>query len=186
MKKVVSVAILWCSFIFTVFFNEPAYALPAQDVRLINNRDYFKVVNKLIEEADNSISVIMFSVYFYQKHPSSYSNLLIRSLIEAKKRGVEVGVILEKDFSEKDSIRIREVAQMLVDSGVKVFWDQDEITTHCKLLIIDSNITVIGSMNWSYSALAKNNEASVVIESEAVAKAYKKYFEGVKVKEFIK
>jgi len=185
-KKIVSISILCFSFIFNFFLVEQGYALPAQDVRLINNRDYFKVVNQLIEEAESSISVIMFSVYYYLKHPESYSNILIRSLIEAKKRGVDVCVILEKDFLEKDSKGIREVASRLADSGVKVFWDQEGVTTHCKLLIIDSNITIIGSMNWSYSALAKNNEASVVIESEAVAEAYKKYFDDVKVKEFIK
>lgn len=159
-----------------------SYALPAKDVKLINNRDYFKNLDGLITSAGSSIFVIMFSAAYYYSYPDSFSNRLIRSLIEAQKRGVEVQVILEKDAHEQNNEKIREIKKILDKGGVKVYFDQDEVTTHCKLLIIDGKITIIGSTNWTYAALAKNNESAVIIQSEEVAEEYIKYFHQIRKK----
>ncbi|MEK7290856.1 MAG: phospholipase D-like domain-containing protein, partial [Planctomycetota bacterium] len=44
--------------------------------------------------------------------------------------------------------------------------------THNKILVIDNYITIVGSTNWTYSALKKNHEASVLIKSRSVAESF--------------
>ena len=53
---------------------------------------------------------------------------------------------------------------------MEVVYDPVTVTTHTKLLIIDGEISVVGSTNWTYSALEKNHEVSVLIRSPEVAR----------------
>jgi cardiolipin synthase len=50
------------------------------------------------------------------------------------------------------------------------------------MIVIDRRYVVVGSANWSYSAMEKNNEASVIIDSPKLAEVYIKYFEDIKKK----
>ena len=47
-------------------------------------------------------------------------------------------------------------------------------------MIVDGKLTLVGSTNWTYYALTNNNEASVLIRSKEVAKAFVDYFNQVK------
>ena len=49
-----------------------------------------------------------------------------------------------------------------------------------KLLIIDDETVIMGSTNWTYNALTKNHEVSVLIRSPEMAKALTDYFAKVK------
>jgi len=155
-----------------------AYPFPA-DVTPLNDASYFKTVNSMLAKAQKSIYVIMYRATYYEKYPDSPSNKLIISLIAAKKRGVDVSVILDKPYkNEKTDNKTNEkIASILSSGGVKVYFDSEEITTHSKLIIIDNRYVIIGSTNWSYHALSKNNETNVLIDSEQLAKEYIKYFE---------
>ena len=154
--------------------------LPTKDVQVITDREYFSVVRTCFREARSSIAVMMFEAAYYDKYPNSPTNLLIRELIAAHKRGVEVKVILEKrkerDRTQKNNMK---TGRMLSEAGVKVAYDPVEVTTHTKLLIIDGEISIVGSTNWTYSALEKNHEVSVFIRSPDVAKDLKDYFQRV-------
>ena len=121
----------------------------------------------------------MYSAMWYDEYPDSPSNELINSLIAAKKRGVDINVILDKPYKNKktDNRANEKTATILSRGGVKVYFDSENITTHSKLIIIDGRYVVIGSTNWSYYALSKNNETNVLIDSEQIAKEYIKYFE---------
>lgn len=114
---------------------------------------------------------------YYKNYPDSPTNLLIESLINACRRGVDVHVLLEiSDFEKKLAVQNMEVGTLLKRHGVKVYYDPLHITTHDKLIIIDDNITIIGSTNWTYHALAKNNESSLLIKSAELANYFKDYF----------
>jgi len=63
---------------------------------------------------------------------------------------------------------------------VKVYFDPPDVTSHDKMIIVDGKLSIVGSTNWSYYALERNNEASVLIHSEEVADYFIKYFEKVK------
>ena len=156
------------------------YPFPAE-VTPLNDGNYFKTVHSMLAKAKKSIYVIMYSATYYEKYPDSLSNRLINNLISAKKRGLEVKAILDQaeDNKTSGSAENKKVADMLSRAGVNTYLDEKEITTHSKLVIIDGRYVIIGSANWSYYALSKNNETNVLINSEQVAKEYIKYFEEI-------
>jgi len=156
-------------------------AFPAKHVEPIPNRLYYPAVHKLLSEAKESIHIVMFEMFYYPKYPDSLENRLVRDLIDAHKRGVNVEVILEQGTVEKVTIRNqKEGGFMLSKAGVDVFFDSLPQTTHNKLIIVDDRYTVIGSTNWSYHGLEKNNEASVLIDSIPLARFFLEEFNRIK------
>jgi len=70
--------------------------------------------------------------------------------------------------------------ETLEAAGIKVRFDSGGTVTHVKLIIIDGYITLVGSHNWTYTAFALNNEASVVIEDTELAAEFFKYYKGIR------
>lgn len=163
--------------VFILMWYSILSALPADDVQVITNRDYFPAVIKLFDNAEHSIFVFMFTARIYPEYPEDVNWKLLHALIGAKKRGVDVKVILDASSWNKDNtLKNKHMADSLKAGGVEVYYDPLDVTSHPKLLIIDHRYTVVGSTNWSYYAIEKNNEASVLIDSESVAGAFEEYF----------
>ena len=68
-------------------------------------------------------------------------------------------------------------AQALREAGVDVRWDEDDRTTHAKAVVVDGRHCLIGSGNWSASALRANRELNFYLDSPAVAKQFAAVFE---------
>ena len=168
------------SLLCLLFLYNSSLGFPAKDVQVITDREYFGVVRDTIQKAQSSINVMMFEASYYEKYKDSPSNVLIRELIAAKKRGVSVKVILERrKGKERATLRNIETGNVLTKGGVAVAYDPLAITTHTKLLIIDGKISIVGSTNWTYNALDKNHEVSVLIQSSEVASNLQDYFQSV-------
>ena len=179
MKKTV-LSILFF-FLFSAFCIPLSFGLPAEDVQLVTDGQYLRVAKKMIQEAKHSVQVMMFEMGYYDQYPNTPSNLLIKALIDAKKRGVKVEVILEvKEGEDRTTKRNRHTGKILSDGGVKVIYDSPLKTTHTKFMVVDGQLTLLGSTNWTYYALTNNNEASVIIRSKEVARALVEYFNRVK------
>lgn len=169
-------------FFILVFFllKVGCWGFPAKDVQVITDRQYVEAVRRCLMNAKSSVKMMMFEASYYSTYPNSPSNLLIRELITAKKRGVDVKVILEqREGSERATLSNRETGALLARSGVDVVYDPLTVTTHTKLLIIDGEISILGSTNWTYHALDKNHEVAVVIRSPEVADDLQNYFQNV-------
>jgi hypothetical protein len=120
----------------------------------MNFNDVLEVAKKLIQKAKHSIQVMMFEMGYYDGHPSTPSNLLVRDLIDAKKRGVKVEVILEvKEGEDRTTKRNRHTGKVLSEGGVEVIYDSLFKTTHAKLMVVDGQLLLSGSTNWTYNAL---------------------------------
>jgi phosphatidylserine/phosphatidylglycerophosphate/cardiolipin synthase-like enzyme len=142
---------------------------------------YFQVAKKMIGEAKTSIQIMMFEMGYYGQYPNTPSNLLIRELIDAKRRGVKVEVILEvKEGEDRTTERNRHTGKILSEGGVEVIYDPLFKTTHAKLMVVDGQLSLLGSTNWTYYALSNNNEASILIRSKEVARELSGYFNRVK------
>ncbi len=179
MKKTV-LSILFF-FLFAPFHLPLSYSLPVEDVQLVTDAQFFQVARKIIQEAKHSIQVMMFEMGYYDQHPNTPSNLLIKELIEARKRGVKVEVILEvREGEDRTTKRNRHTGKILSEGGVEVIYDSLSKTTHAKLMVVDSQLTLLGSANWTFYALTNNNEASALIRSKEVAKELIDYFNKVK------
>jgi phosphatidylserine/phosphatidylglycerophosphate/cardiolipin synthase-like enzyme len=179
MKRVILIL-----FIFLLPFTcylLPSFGLPTKDVQLVIDAQYFQIAKKMIQEAKSTIQVMMFEMGYYEKYPGTPSNLLIKELIGAKKRGVKVEVILEvKDGADRTTERNRHTGKILSDGGVEVIYDPLFKTTHTKLMVVDGHLTLLGSTNWTHYALTNNNEVSVFVRSKEVAKELIDYFNKVK------
>jgi phosphatidylserine/phosphatidylglycerophosphate/cardiolipin synthase-like enzyme len=174
MKKVIF-ALLFL-FPLSTFHAPHSFCLPAEDVQAVLDAQYFQIAKQLIQGAKHSIQVMMFEMGYYDQHPNTPSNLLIKELIDAKKRGVKVEVILEvKEGEDRTAKRNRHAG------GVEVIYDPLFKTTHAKLMMVDGKSILLGSTNWTYYALTNNHEASVLIRSKEVAKAFVDYFNQVKL-----
>jgi len=179
MKKAVSGLLFF--FLLSTFHVPRSIALPAQDVQVIMDAQYFQVARKMIQESKTSIQVMMFEMRYYEEHPNSPSNLLIKALIDAKKRGVKAEVILEaREDEDRTTQGNRRTGKMLSEGGVEVIYDPLFKTTHAKCMVVDGEITLLGSTNWTYHALTNNNELSLLIRSRELAKVLLDYFNRVK------
>lgn len=164
--------------IFTLFL---ALEVSSQELKLITDLEYFPVAQKIIQEAKSSIRVMMFEMGYYEKYPLTPSNLLIKELIAACKRGIKVEVILEvKDNKDRATIRNRQTGKILAAGGVIVFYDSPFKTMHAKCLVVDEKIVLVGSTNWTYYALTNNNEVALLLHSPKLGRELSAYFNQVK------
>jgi phosphatidylserine/phosphatidylglycerophosphate/cardiolipin synthase-like enzyme len=97
---------------------------------------------------------------------------LLRALAAARARGVDVRVCLDygrdRDTGEVEDKHV--IAQAwLARHGIPVVLDEEATTTHAKVVLIDARWVVLGSHNWTRSALTRNREASVLLDDAAVA-----------------
>ena len=167
--------------LFSTFYVPHSFALPAEDVRVVANEQYFKVAQELIKGAKRSVRVMMFEMVYYQNRSHSPTNILLKELIDARKRGAHVEVILEvREGEDRTTKGNRRTGKILSEGGVEVIFDSPSKTTHTKVMIIDEQIALLGSTNWTYSALTNNNEVAVLIRSKEVAKELLDYFNKVK------
>ena len=168
-------------FFLVIFCSGNSRGFEAKKIELLIDSAYFPVVKRLINSAKKSVQVMMFEASYYREHPGSPSNQLIEAVADAGKRGLNVEVILEiKKKTDRTTKRNLETGQILKKAGVDVVVDPEHTTTHTKLIIIDGNIVVLGSTNWTYNALTKNHEISSVIYSDESANYLQDYFKAVK------
>jgi phosphatidylserine/phosphatidylglycerophosphate/cardiolipin synthase-like enzyme len=168
-------------FPLSTFYAPHSFCFPAEDVQLVLDAQYFQIAKKMIQEAKHSVQVMMFEMGYYDEHPNSPSNVLIKELIHIKKRGVKVEVILElREGEDRTTNRNHHAGKILSEGGVEVIYDSLSKTTHAKLMVVDGQLALLGSTNWTYHALTTNNETSILIRSKEVAKAFTDYFNRVK------
>ena len=148
---------------------------------LILNDEYFEVAHSQIQKAKESIYLIayLFLVYDYQ---DAYSNRLLDDLIDAHKRGVKVHVILDypkPEYMGEEGPKNQQVYEKLKEAGIDVQFDSPEKRTHNKVLVVDREIIIVGSHNYSFDGLKYNNETSLLLRDREKAKRLIEYFEGI-------
>tara|TARA_B100000959_G_scaffold47019_1_gene48038 strand:- start:442 stop:1029 length:588 start_codon:yes stop_codon:yes gene_type:complete len=190
--KIITQLVLTILFGVSCFLCEvrSACSLPADDVIPLVDTEYYPAGHKALTNAKKSILCVMFMAKLEPKHTGGDEYQLVLDLINAHKRGVEVQVIFDQNVKFWEKGKDRNVLEkkseyayeLLSKNGVPVFYDNENRVTHNKVLIIDKYITIIGSTNWTYSALRKNHEASVMIKSGSVALAFEGKFEKIERK----
>jgi len=136
----------------------------------ISDRGFFPVVHKSFKNAQKTIYIIAFELKYYEKFKGSSENVLVEDLIEAKKRGVDIKIIVD-EYSNRNN-----AYKYLRENGIDIKHDPQNTTTHAKLIIIDGEIIILGSTNLSYYGLEKNYETDIYIKSKKIAEYFIKYF----------
>jgi phosphatidylserine/phosphatidylglycerophosphate/cardiolipin synthase-like enzyme len=98
---------------------------------------------------------------------------LAKALLEAHKRGVQVQVILDKSQrTEKYSS-----ADFLANQEVPTMIDANHAIAHNKVIVIDGEVVITGSFNFTKAAQEKNAENLLSIRDQALAVQYTQNWE---------
>jgi len=151
----------------TNFEYSRSLTCPEDRIEVLNDEKYYYYVLNRIKYAKKEIDVIMFSIYLNPKISE-----LIGELINARKRGVMVRVILEEEVGSNI------LAQSKLSSQHILVKFHDSKKTHNKLIIVDDTV-ILGSHNWTDKALFENKESGIAISNENVLKEEKEYFESL-------
>lgn len=156
------------SLLLSLLAASPA-AAPAE---LVLNDAYQAKAAELIGSARKSVTVCAYLI-----SGGGGVSEIERCLASAAKREVAVWVLLEQSAEKDDSVTgtNREAAKRLKAAGVPVAFDCPERRTHIKAIVVDARYSLLGSHNLTYSALANNNEASVVIDDPDMAMRLEKF-----------
>ena len=175
--------ILWILILFIVInIPQSVYAYPAE-ITDVSNRDYADAVIKILNNAKESINVVMYLISYNEKDTESSVYRLMQTLKNAHKRGVKVKVILDYRSSgdAKEGAVSYYAYKFLRDAGIKVKFDTPSVYTHNKTIVIDDKIVVAGSANWSQAALEKSNETNLIVESSQLAEDILKRFNKIEL-----
>jgi phosphatidylserine/phosphatidylglycerophosphate/cardiolipin synthase-like enzyme len=97
---------------------------------------------------------------------------LANALVDASRRGLDVKVVIERDNAFGSGSEYL----FLKNAGVDVRLDNNPDLMHHKFMIVDGEIVLTGSYNWSTAAEERNDENYVVIADSDVAALYTKEF----------
>lgn len=116
----------------------------------------------IVDQIAGARSQILVQAYSFTSAP------IAQALVQAKKRGVDVRAILDKSQrSERYS-----GADYLANGGVPVLIDAKHAIAHNKIVIVDSEVVVTGSFNFTKAAQEKNAENLVVLRDKGLAERY--------------
>ncbi len=123
---------------------------------------------EIIKVIDQAHRYIYFAIYYFSK------NNIAEALERAKKRGVEVYGIMDREASKDVN---KHILEELNSNGVKVLVsDNSTGLMHIKTLVTE-NAYVTGSYNWTQSATVNNDE---VLELGSIGSIRKRYLEIIK------
>ncbi|MBI2265060.1 MAG: phosphatidylserine/phosphatidylglycerophosphate/cardiolipin synthase family protein [Armatimonadetes bacterium] len=132
------------------------------------HRSYKAVVYRNLEEAKKKIHLAMYALT---------DSKVIRMLVEAKNRGVDVKVLLDPNRYQDGGSPNDKTAKKLREEGVPVRWYRVKGNKlHAKLCIFDDREVIVGSGNWTYKGLNINREIGLDVVSVPVAAAFLEMF----------
>jgi phosphatidylserine/phosphatidylglycerophosphate/cardiolipin synthase-like enzyme len=114
------------------------------------------------------------SIYFLAY--SFTSDDLAAALLERLKQGVKIAGVMEQSQVQSNSGTDYD---QLRTAGMQVRLDANEYQMHDKVMVIDSQIVVTGSFNFTYSAEKFNDENMLVIYDPQIAALYLAEFERI-------
>lgn len=106
----------------------------------------------------------------------SFTNTeLADALIAAKQRGADVRVIVEKQQAGSQYSQHDELAA----AGIPVRIDTNPNLMHDKFAVLDEDIVITGSMNWTGNGVRENNENVLVIHSDELNQQFATEFQKI-------
>lgn len=141
-------------------------------VENISNKNYFEATLNAIENARESIVIAMYIIALDPEGEDTDVKKLLDALVSAKKRGVKVKVILEYhsslDFTPK-GLRYY-TYHYLKDNGIEVHFDKSpNRCLHAKTVVIDRELVITGSSNWSEAAFKSSYETNLLVRCRPLA-----------------
>jgi hypothetical protein len=120
---------------------------------------YFQDIRKfLLRELEKANHTIKVAVYWFTNYE------LFELLYQKQLNGVQCEVIIHNDYINNRDTGLP--FQKFIDVGGKFYFSDDENPMHNKFCIIDNQVLINGSYNWTYYAESKNRENILIIKDE--------------------
>jgi phosphatidylserine/phosphatidylglycerophosphate/cardiolipin synthase-like enzyme len=125
-----------------------------------------KLLIEAIDSAQETLDVAIYSLTLPE---------IVNSLKQAKKRGVQVRVIVDESQSQNKAMN--QALKILGGAGIKMKVNRHDGLMHLKMIIVDNRIASTGSYNFSKAATTRNDEIVVLIRSAEVAQSFAENFQ---------
>lgn len=110
----------------------------------------------IVAELNAAQKSVLVQAYSFTSAP------IAEAVVQAKKRGLNVIVILDKS----QETQRYSAATFLRNQGVETWVDYQPAIAHNKIIIIDENTLITGSFNFTKAAEEKNAENLLIIKGE--------------------
>jgi phosphatidylserine/phosphatidylglycerophosphate/cardiolipin synthase-like enzyme len=91
------------------------------------------------------------------------SKPIAQALVEAKKRGAHVEIILDRSNEHEEYSELA----FLIEQGLAPYLDAHHAIAHNKVMVIDRHTVVTGSFNFTHQAEAENAENLLILKGHA-------------------
>jgi hypothetical protein len=122
------------------------------------NVHFDNIRQQIISALEKASERIIVAVYWFTNEE------LFEKLIQKIEKGCRVELIIHNDFINNRNAGLN--FQKFVDKGGEFYFSDGYNPMHNKFCVIDNQILINGSYNWTYYAESKNRENVLIIEEE--------------------
>lgn len=166
-------------YVYTRYFQTSGRGLMVNNtcsLNLLLDREYYDAVLGALGSANRSVYIIMYVVKYDPSERDDPVNTLLETLAELKNRGVDVKMVVDDTTYKSYSDTIYYLSSL--DIPVRLD-ESSAVTTHTKMVIIDNSTVILGSHNWTESALMSNHEASIETNCTSIVSKALSYFDNI-------
>lgn len=124
----------------------------------------FKILGDYLYSAKQSLDVCVYTIS---------SSVLCNIILDVHETGVLVRIIVDDESDNFTGSMI----QKLRENGIQLRTDKSSFLMHHKFVIIDQEVLINGSFNWTRSAITANNENVLITNQPNLVKPYKGEFD---------
>lgn len=159
MKKIIA---LLCLLITFLCFKVHAIDIPLNTTAQVYFSPGGGATRAIVRAIDSAQSEILVQAYSFTSAP------IAKALVEAHKRGIK-GVIVLDDSQKTDKYSS---AHFTAHMGIPTYLDSAHAIAHNKIMVIDREVVITGSFNFTKAAEERNAENLLIIRSKPLAEAY--------------
>jgi len=108
----------------------------------------------IVKEINSAKSEILVQAYSFTSKP------IAKALVDARKRGIKIEVVLDKSQRREKYTS----ADFVAHAGIPTYIDDNHAIAHNKIMILDRSTLITGSFNFTKAAEEKNAENLLVIK----------------------
>jgi phosphatidylserine/phosphatidylglycerophosphate/cardiolipin synthase-like enzyme len=135
-------------------------------MRVILGQEFVGELLPKIRAARNCIRICVYDWRWYAADPANPAQIFNHALVEAVRRGVKVLAVTNDD----------RIIDTLSSVGIEVRKITSRNLLHAKCMLIDDEIAIIGSHNYTQNAFTTNFEVSVLFDEIESVLRLKKWF----------
>lgn len=148
--------------------------------KVIKNEEFLGVVHAILRQTIKTIDICTYKFEISKNKSTRGLNELIKTLTLVAGRGIAIRILLETNARRNGVSRYNlYAAGILKKSGIRCKTLPHNRCQHAKLILVDDEIAVIGSHNWTPKSITSNYEISVVIRDRAALENTKEHFDKI-------